>query len=412
MRPMATVGAALGLVGALALSACGDAGNANQVVYWDTSGSAESAVFREIATECGRTGGYEVRVETVAFDQALNNYKTAAQGGRGPDVLRADVGWIAQLAQAGLIQDLSDTPLATDTGDFLPAPLESTRYKGRTYAVPQVTDTLALYYNKRLLDQARVAPPRTWDDVKAIAPKLGGDRALFINNDEYYALPFLYTHGGDLVDTNSRMITVNSPEAVRGMQVAKDLLDANAARTALDQPNSYTSMKAAFTSGEVAMVIDGPWAAAEYLESPQFADPANLGIAAVPGSATPAPVGGHNYVIRQGSHATEASTRFIQCMSSTENQARIAERLGLLPTRRSAYDVPSVAQNPVVAAFRPLVASAHNRPWIPENNELLEPLQTSYADILSGRKEAKTALDDLARTYKTTVLTDYAQRWG
>ncbi|MFC7344118.1 extracellular solute-binding protein [Saccharopolyspora griseoalba] len=411
MRPEATVTAALGLVCALTLAGCGGAeGNANQVVYWDTSGTAESAVFREVATSCGKSGGYQVQVETVSFDQALNNYKTAAQGGRGPDVLRADVGWVAQLAEAGLIQDLSGTPLAEDTADFLPNALKSTRYEGKTYAVPQVTDALALFYNKRKLDEAGVQPPKTWEDVKRIAPELGGENALFINNDEYYALPFLYTHGGDLVDTEGRMIEVNSPESVRGIGIAKDLLDAGAARTALDQPNSYTSMKAAFTNGEVAMVIDGPWAVPEYTESQEFSDPADLGIAPVPGSANPSPVGGHDYVIRQGSDATEASQQFVRCMSSAQSQAKIAAELGLLPTRKSAYEDPAVAGNPIVQAFEPLAASTHSRAWIPENNELLEPLQTAYADVLAGRQQPQAAMDDLAKTYQTSVLPDYAKR--
>ncbi|QUH01218.1 extracellular solute-binding protein [Saccharopolyspora erythraea] len=412
MRPKATATvAALGLVSALALTACGSgAGNANRVVYWDTSNPSESSVFAGIARECGRTGGYEVAVEAVSFDQALNNYKTAAQGGQGPDVLRADVGWVAQLARAGLIQDLSGTPLGTDTGDFLAGPLESTKYEGRGYGVPQVTDTLALFYNKRKLDEAGVAPPKSWEELRDIAPKLGGDKAFFINNDEYYALPFLYTYGGDMVDTQARTIEVNSPESVRGLQMAKDLLDAGAARTALDQPNSYGNMKAAFTSGEVAMVVDGPWAAAEYLESPEFADPANLGIAQVPGSATPSPAGGHDYVVRQGSDATEAATKFVECMSSTPNQVAIAEKLGLLPTRRSAYDSPAVTGNRMVAAFKPMVDSAHSRAWIPEGAELLDPLQTAFADILAGRKDTRTTLDETAKLYKDTVVPDYAKR--
>ncbi|WP_190817481.1 hypothetical protein [Saccharopolyspora pogona] len=50
-------------------------------------------------------------------------------------------------------------------------------------------------------------------------------------------------------------------------------------------------------------------------------------------------------------------------------------------------------------AFQPLATSAHSRPWILENSELLEPLQTSYAGILSGRKNAQTALDETAQTY-------------
>lgn len=411
MSPKATVTAAMGLVGALTLAGCGGAtGDANEVVYWDTSGSAESAVFSEIAQECGRTGGYRVQVESVAFDQALNNYKTAAQGGQGPDVLRADVGWVSQLAQAGLVQDLSGTPLVTDTADFLPNTLESTKFEGRTYAVPQVTDALALFYNKRKLDAAGVKPPQNWDELKAIAPKLGGENALFLNNDEYYALPFIYAHGGDLVDPATKTITVNSPETASGVQVAKDLLDAKAARTSLDQPNSYTSMKTAFTTGETAMVIDGPWAVSEFTASQEFADPANLGIAPIPGSATPSPVGGHDYVIRQGSDATEASQKFVACMSSTASQAKVAAELGLLPTRTSAYDDPAVTANPIVTAFRPLAASTHPRAWIPQNSELLEPLQTAYGDVLSGRKQTRPALDELAQTYQSTILTDYAKR--
>ncbi|GAA2799490.1 extracellular solute-binding protein [Saccharopolyspora taberi] len=412
MRAKATVTAAvLGLVSTLALSGCGSgSANANRVVYWDTSNPSESSVFAGIAQECGRTGGYEVAVETVSFDQALNNYKTAAQGGQGPDVLRADVGWVAQLAQAGLVQDLSGTPLAADTGDFLAQPLESTRHEGKTYAVPQVTDALALFYNKRKLDEAGVAPPKSWEELRAAAPRLGGQNAFFINNDEYYALPFLYTHGGDLVNPAGKTIDINTPESVRGLQTAKDLLDAGAARTALDQTNSYSNMKTAFTSGEVAMVVDGPWAAAEYLESEEFADPSNLGIAPVPGSATPSPVGGHDYVIRQGSDATDASVKFVQCMSSAQNQAAIAEKLGLLPTRRSAYDSPAVTANRMVSAFKPLVDGAHSRAWIPEGAELLDPLQTAYADILAGRKETKAALDETAKLYKDTVVTDYTQR--
>ena len=412
MRAKATVTvAALGLVSALALTGCGSgSANANRVVYWDTSNPSESSVFAEIAQECGRTGGYEVAVEAVSFDQALNNYKTAAQGGQGPDVLRSDVGWVAQLAQAGLIQDLSGTPLAADTGDYLAQPLESTRHEGKTYAVPQVTDALALFYNKQKLDAAGVQPPKSWDELRQIAPKLGGENAFFINNDEYYALPFLYSHGGDMVNTRGRTIDINTPESVRGIQTAKDLLDAKAARTALDQTNSYSNMKAAFTAGEVAMVVDGPWAAGEYLESAPFADPNNLGIAAVPGSATPSPVGGHDYVIRQGSDATDASVKFVQCMSSTENQTRIAEKIGLLPTRRSAYDSPAVTGNRMVSAFKPLVDGGHSRAWIPEGAELLEPLQTAFADVLSGRKDTRTALDETAKQYKDTVVTDYTQR--
>ena len=51
-------------------------------------------VFAAIAQECAAKGGYRVKTETVPFDAALNNYRTAAQGGQGPDVFRAEVAWV------------------------------------------------------------------------------------------------------------------------------------------------------------------------------------------------------------------------------------------------------------------------------------------------------------------------------
>ncbi|WP_434451602.1 extracellular solute-binding protein [Lentzea sp. E54] len=403
---------------ALVLTACGSGGSSGnsgsdsgEVTFWDTSGPNESPVFKKIAEDCATKGGYQVKVETQAFDGALNNYKTAAQGGQGPDVFRAEVAWVPQLAKLSYIADLSDTDLAKDTSDFLEAPLGSTKYEGKTYAVPQVTDSLALLYNRKKLADAGVEPPKTWDELKAAAAKLGGEKTFFLNNDAYYALPFIYGEGGDLVDASAKKIVVNSEQNVKALETAKGLLDAKAATTALDATNSYSNMQAAFSSGEAAMVVNGPWAVADYLKGAAFSDPANLGIAPVPGPAAgkgSAPVGGHDYVIRQGTKAKQSSIKFIECMASADSQAAIAKDLGLLPTRKSAYQNADVKANAVVAAFEPVTKVAHERPWIPEGGELFDPLKIGYADFLAGKKDAKTALDDVAKAYKDKVVPEYS----
>ncbi|WP_433267622.1 extracellular solute-binding protein [Actinosynnema sp. CS-041913] len=406
---------AAGMTGALVLTACGGGGggaatDSGEVTFWDTSGPNESPVFSKIAQECATKGGFKVNTEVVAFDQALNNYKTAAQGGQGPDVFRAEVAWVPQLAKLGYLVDLTDTDLGKDTGDYLATPLGSTKYEGRSYGVPQVTDSLALFYNKKKLADAGVAPPKTWDEVKTAATKLGGEKTIFINNDAYYALPFIYGAGGDLVDASAKKIVVNSPENVKALETAKGLLDTKSASTALDPANSYNNMQAAFSGGEVAMVINGPWSVGDYLKGTAFADKTNLGIAPVPGESAgkgSAPVGGHDYVIRQGTKAKDSSTKLIACLSSTESQVRIAKELGLLPTRKSAYDNADVKANEIVSAFQPVATNAHARPWIPEGGQLFDPLKIAYADVLAGKKDAKTALDEVAKAYKDQVVTDY-----
>ena len=406
---------ALVIAGALLLTACGGGAStgadSGKVVFWDTSGPNEHPVFDKVAKDCAAKGGYSVDVQQVSFDQALNNYKTAAQGGQGPDVLRSDVGWVAQLAQNGLIADLSDADAAKDTSDYLDGPLGSTRYNGKTYAVPQVTDTLALLYNKKLLAAAGVQPPATWDELKADAPKLGGPNAIFLNNDAYYALPFIYGAGGDLLDVPNKKIVVNSPQNVQALRTAKGLLDAKAATTALDQANSYNNMKAAFSAGQVAMEIDGPWSVVDLLKGDAFKDQANLGVAVLPGVAAgkgSGPIGGQDYVVRQGTKARTSSVKLIQCMSATDAQVSISKQLGLLPTRKSAYDSPDVASQPTVTAFEPAIKQAHPRPWVPAGAQLFDQLKIDYAYVLSGQKDAKSALDEVAKTYKDQVVTDYS----
>jgi len=401
---------ALVIAGALLLTACGggagSTADSGKVVFWDTSGPNESPMFDQLAKDCASKDGYTVDVQQVSFDQALANYKTAAQGGQGPDVLRSEVAWVAQLAQNGLIADLTETDLAKDTSDFLDGPLGSTRYNGKTYAVPQVTDTLALLYNKKLLADAGVQPPASWDQLKADAPKLGGPKAIFLNNDAYYALPFIYGAGGDLLDVPNKKIVVNSPQNVQALQTAKGLLDAKAATTALDQANSYNNMKAAFSAGQVAMEIDGPWTVVDLLKGDAFKDPANLGVALLPGKDS-GPVGGHDYVVRQGTKAKTSAQKFIQCMSSTQSQVTVSKKLGLLPTRKSAYDSPDVKSQPTVAAFEPAIKQTHPRPWVPAGAQLFDQLKVDYSYVLSGQKDAKTALDEVAKAYKDQVVPDY-----
>ena len=100
--------------------------------------------------------------------------------------------------------------------------------------MPQVTDTLALLYNKKLLTEAGIdqAPPRpgTSSSTTALAIKAKtGTDGLFLNAGSYFLLPFIYGEGGDLVDAANKKITVNRRQAVKAIGVAQDLVTSGAA---------------------------------------------------------------------------------------------------------------------------------------------------------------------------------------
>ncbi|MDH2429548.1 extracellular solute-binding protein [Sphaerisporangium sp. TRM90804] len=422
-RRISAVAAAAAL--ALAVSACGGedtatqpsapAGSANaadvsgQVTWWDTSDATnEGPAFQELVKEFqAKYPKITVNYVNVPFADAQNKFKTAAQSGSGaPDVLRAEVGWVAEFASLGYLAPLDGTQALDAPEDFLPSPLGSGKYDGKTYAIPQVTDTLGLLYNKELLKKAgHDAPPKTFEELKQVALDVkskAGAEGLALNVDAYFLLPFIYGEGGDLLDVNTKKITVASPQSVAGVKVVEDLIKSGAAPKPAIQ-DSYTNAETAFKEGKAAMIFNGPWSNTSNLDGKAFKDdPDNFGIAPVPAGSAKAgsPTGGHDYAVYAGSKNLDASYLFVKFMASAETQAKVAGKLGLLPARPSAYDLPEAKANDMVARWKEPMAAAVERPWIPEGGQLFQPLLEGYQQMATGENAAEPVLQNVAKAYQ------------
>ena len=76
-----------------------------------------------------------------------------------------------EFASLGYLYALDGSDLLADESDFLATPLSSNKYNGKTYGVPQVTDSLALLYNKKIFTDAGItAAPKTWAEVRPPPP--------------------------------------------------------------------------------------------------------------------------------------------------------------------------------------------------------------------------------------------------
>ena len=295
-----------------------------ELTWWDTSDPTnEGPAFKQLITKFNETyPNIKINYQSVPFADAQNKFKTAADSGSGaPDVLRAEVAWVPEFASLGYLYALDGTPLLE--GNFLETPLSSNVYDGKTYGVPQVTDTLGLMYNKKLFAKAGIdTPPATWEEVAADA-KLLKQKAkvdgIYINAGGYFLLPFMYGEGGDLVDVDAKQIVVNSDANVTGITTAQDLVKSGAA-VKPDAADSYGTMMTLFKEGKVAMIVNGPWEVANVSADPKFGGFENLGIAPIPGGSAGqgAPVGGHNYVIYSGMDEAkaDAAIAFVKFMSS------------------------------------------------------------------------------------------------
>ena len=386
------------------------------LTWWDTSDPTnEGPAFKELIAQFNETyPNVHINYQSVPFGEAQNKFKTAAEADSGaPDILRAEVAWVSDFASSGYLYALDGTPLLEN--NFLETPLSSNVYDGKTYGVPQVTDTLGLMYNKKLFDKAGItAPPTTWDEVAADAALLkekANVDGIYINNGGYFVLPFIYGEGGDLVDTATETIVVNSDANVAGLTEAQDLVKSGAA-VKPDAADSYGTMMTLFKTGKVAMIINGPWEVANVSSDPAFGGFENLGIAPVPAGSVGAgaPVGGHNYVIYSGMDEAkaDAAIAFIKFMSSAESEAFIADELGLLPGNADAYDL--VTDNDKVSAWKDALAVAKPRPWIPEGGLFFAPLDKMATEVLIQGKDVAKSLDEAADAFKADVVPDYAEQ--
>ncbi|MFF8590243.1 extracellular solute-binding protein [Streptomyces sp. NPDC015220] len=420
MRRGIALAAAVTVV-ALTASACGGSDSdssskpkdpkdiSGTITYWDTSDAAtEAPTYKALVKQFeAKYPKIKVNFQSVPFTDVEQKFKSAAKSGKGaPDVVRTDVGLMAEYASLGYIAPLDGTAALKDTSDFNATPLNTAKYNGKTYGVPSVTDTLGLLYNKKLLKKAGIAkPPATWDefvaDSKTIKQKTGAF-GTYVNPDSYFLLPLLYSNGADLADPSGKKVTISNAAAVTALTTAKKISDE--ASMKVDFANAYQNMQTAFKNGKVAMLIQGPWSVSDDLTGSAFKnDEANLGYANVPagaGGKAQAPTGGHNLAVYQGSRNLDASYLFTQFMTSTESQVTIAKATGTLPTRKSAYTT-EVTANSKIAGFKPILEqTARPRVALPQVGSLFTPLQQNYVKILQGDESVKNGLDTTAKEFQ------------
>ncbi|MGW4626291.1 extracellular solute-binding protein [Streptomyces rubiginosohelvolus] len=409
---------ATALVAALALAAtaCGsddETGSKSSgelsgtVTWWDTSSvGSEDKVFKKLAEGFEKKHPkVDVKYVNVPFGEAQNKFKNAAQAGDGaPDVIRSEVAWTPDFANLGYLAPLDGTAALKNQDDFLKQAVASTEYEDKTYAVPQVIDSMGVFYNKKMFKEAGVEAPASLADLKTVAKKIKdktGKTGLYLRGDDpYYFLSFLYGEGGDMVDAGSKSVTIDKPEGVKAFTAVKELVDDGTAKT--DASDGWENMMQAFKNGDVAMMINGPWAVADTLTGKEFTDKDNLGVAPVPaGSAAQgAPQGGHNLAVYAGSKNLDASYAFVEYMTSVDSQATAAGELNLLPTRTSAYAKKEAVDSEIVGFFKPVVETAVERPWIPEGGSLFEPLRIEYTKVLTGQTTPEKAAKATGDSYR------------
>ena len=109
-----------------------------------------------------------------ATDQYQAFIATGIQSGSPPSIFTWWNGTkLNELVEAGALRPLDDVwQEAIAAGQMDPAAAELYKVDGKIYGVPLHLSSWVVFYNNKLFDQAKITPPKTWDELMAACVKL------------------------------------------------------------------------------------------------------------------------------------------------------------------------------------------------------------------------------------------------
>lgn len=377
--------------------------------FWHTHTAEETETLKQMIQRFEQINPkIKVNLTHLNFWEAYDIYMAARKKGELPDIMRVEITWLPSMVEAGYLAPLDDKLNIGDRADFLSAPFHNCQYGGRVWGIPEVTDCLALLYNRNLVPE----PPTTFDELinmgqQVTLPQQEQYGFVYPGGNSYWLLPFIWGFGGELITPDGDVL-INSPASVQGFQFMLNLRDQyHIVPEQMDyaEAGDEAAMIEGFKNGQFAMIFTGPWATADILTGPEFSDPTNLGISNIPAGPEDegSPVGGHNYVIAATSEHIDKSYDLIHYLSLPAQQKEFALKNNLLPTRQSTYQDDAVKNNEVLQGFYQQLKVARNRPIIPAAQQLLDELTIQYQLVLLGQKTPREGLDVVARQWESLI---------
>ena len=169
---------------AISLTACGALGGESEsnssdgtVTVWQYYGDEQmptgKPLYDALEAYDAQNDDVKVKIRFIPFEDFNRTLQQGAAAGEGPDVALINAFDTQQMAEAGVIEDISDQVEEWGEQDaYYPTSWETTQVGGKTYGIPHVADDYALYYNKDVFEAAGVQPPKTWDEMESTAATL------------------------------------------------------------------------------------------------------------------------------------------------------------------------------------------------------------------------------------------------
>jgi multiple sugar transport system substrate-binding protein len=345
--------------------------------------------------------GIKVSYVDIAYNSLLQKLTTSAAGGQLPDLVRADLGWVPQFAQLGVLSPLSDSLpgyKALASKDY-PGNVATNLYKGKYYGLPLDTNTRVLITDQAALDKAGVtAPPKTFADLTAMATKLKGTgTALFADSGlgAWNISPWIWSGGGEVTNPSETKASgyLDSATNVATVQMLVDFYKQGLIPNLITGNQGATSTQDGLPKTKYATILDGPWMKGIWAGAYPTFKPIYSTVPAGSGGSVSV-VGGEDIVQTATSKNAAADQKFIKFTQSSQFQLAMAKTGQMtvepgLATQQSAIDS-------YYSTYADQLKTAKSRIASPNQSKIDTVLSTALTPAFLGKTTVQAALTSAA----------------
>lgn len=342
-----------------------------------------------------------VRADSYAYEDKVN---AAITSNDLPDILFVDGPNVSVYAANEIAVPIDDIFSEEEWDDFLDSTKMQGTYDGKIYAIGATESSVALYYNKDMLDAAGIEAPSkiedawTWSEFKDVAKKLtkkgvAGTNIIMDQGEglSYVLEQFWISNGTDFVseDGSTAEGYINSEEGVEAAQFLNSLIQEGYA--------NVSPIQKEFHNEKSATMLGGSWEVAT-LEK-DYPD-LNWGVTYFPvaddGGIPTSPTGDWAATITKDTQDMDAAKAVMKFLFSKDHVATYAQAIAKPPTRVSSYDLlPEYDEYPRSLFKEQLMETGHPRPRTPSYTVLSPGFSEAMVNIFTGI-DPKEALDKVA----------------
>ncbi len=382
--------AAAALVLGLAAAPLARAAEPDKLLVW-INGDKGYNGLQKVGNAFAEKSGVPVTVEHP--EDAPAKFQQAAAAGQGPDIWCWPHDRIGEWIDGGLIVPVTPSKAIKDGIDA--KAWQAFTVGGKLWGYPLSIEAIGLIYNKKLSP----TPPKTFNDVVKLDKKLsaqGKKAILWDYNNTYFTWPLLAANGGFVFakkpdgDLDPNKVGVNNAGALQGAQLLAKLVQDGV----MPKGASYSAMEAGFAKGDIAMMINGPWA----WENARKAG-VDFGVSTIPavGSKQGRPfVGVLGCMIAAPSPNKDIAKEFLEgSVLQLDGLKAIDADVPLgVPANKAFYK--QLAANPNIKATMANAQLGEPMPNIPAMGKFWSSMASALENITNGRQTPKAALDGAA----------------